>query len=97
MGAIWAPVPNTLRDLDRAGKVYQAYVDQTVEAGQPGFEGLVPNERYQNIKVLMPARNLTAAADRASRTVIYITDCCPSLRRRRRTPFDLRCTTPPRT
>ena len=78
-------------------KAYQAYTDRIVEAKELGFDGLVPNERYQNINVLKPAPNPIAAADRASRSVICITDCCPGLRRRRRTPFDLRCMTPPPT
>lgn len=78
-------------------KAYQAYTDRIVEAEELGFDGLVPNEGYLNIYVLMPVPNPIAAADRASRSVIYITGCCPGLRRRRRTPFDLRCMTPPPT
>src|SRR3954464_11932551 len=58
----WVTVPNELWDRDRAGNLYQDYIDQLVAADELGFDGMVLNEHHQNIYGLMPAPNLIAAA-----------------------------------
>ena len=58
----WVTVPNTLWDRDRAGDLYQEYIDQLVYADELGFDGMVLNEHHQNIYGLMPSPNIIAAA-----------------------------------
>ena len=58
----WVTVPNTLWDRDRAGDLYQEYIDQLVYADELGFDGMVLNEHHQNIYGLMPSPNIVAAA-----------------------------------
>jgi alkanesulfonate monooxygenase SsuD/methylene tetrahydromethanopterin reductase-like flavin-dependent oxidoreductase (luciferase family) len=58
----WVTVPNTLWDRDRAGELYQEYIDQLVYADELGFDGMVLNEHHQNIYGLMPSPNIVAAA-----------------------------------
>jgi alkanesulfonate monooxygenase SsuD/methylene tetrahydromethanopterin reductase-like flavin-dependent oxidoreductase (luciferase family) len=58
----WVTVPNALWDRERAGNVYQEYIDQLVYADELGFDGMVLNEHHQNIYGLMPSPNLIAAA-----------------------------------
>ena len=58
----WVTVPNTLWNCDRAGELYQEYIDQLVYADELGFDGMVLNEHHQNIYGLMPSPNIVAAA-----------------------------------
>ena len=52
----WVTVPNTLWDRDRAGDLYQEYIEQLVYADELGFDGMVLNERHQNIYELAQAK-----------------------------------------
>jgi alkanesulfonate monooxygenase SsuD/methylene tetrahydromethanopterin reductase-like flavin-dependent oxidoreductase (luciferase family) len=58
----WVTVPNALWNRDRAGDLYQEYIDQLVYADELGFDGMVLNEHHQNIYGLMPSPNIIAAA-----------------------------------
>jgi len=58
----WVTVPNTLWNRERAGELYQEYIDQLVYADELGFDGMVLNEHHQNIYGLMPSPNIIAAA-----------------------------------
>ena len=70
----WVTVPNALWDRDRAGDLYQEYIDQLVYADELGFDGMVLNEHHQNIYGLMPSPNIIAAAltQRTSRGKIVV-------------------------
>ena len=58
----WIDFPNTFYDTDKGALLYREYIEQLVDAGHRGFDGICVNEHHQNAYGMMPAPNLIASS-----------------------------------
>jgi alkanesulfonate monooxygenase SsuD/methylene tetrahydromethanopterin reductase-like flavin-dependent oxidoreductase (luciferase family) len=57
----WIDFPNTFYDTSKGALLYREYIEQLVDAGERGFDGICVNEHHQTAYGMMPAPNLIAS------------------------------------
>ena len=59
--SVWVDVPSHLFDAEKAGHLYNEYLDELEFADEVGFDGICVNEHHNNAYGIMPSPNIMAA------------------------------------